>query len=142
MDEGQRLQRLAHLSGEPIGRLHQEDVARAAEDLSRIASRLEIALKGQEIAPLLLPHEKERRAGPVLPADDGISVQGMRTEIRISDRERRCDARAIRIDGIRDDLSANSVRNRSNGAAVVFSVDVLILGSGCRQLLESSVATA
>ena len=70
---------------EPVGRLDQEDVAGPSEDHPGLATRTEITLKWQEIATLLLPHEKEGRAWTVLPSYYGIAAEGVGAEIRIID---------------------------------------------------------
>ena len=110
------------LSGEPIGRLDQKHVARPSKDLSRIPTGSEITLEWQEIAALLLPDEKERRPGPVLPAHDGIAAQRVGSEIRVVDRKCGRGAGSVGIDSIGYGLAAVRVAHCHYRAAVVSAV--------------------
>src|SRR5215217_7273788 len=67
--------RLRPLPPEPVAHLHHEDVLRAlAEDAGGVAREVEVA---EELlaAALLLPHQEERGARAVLPAQHRVAAQ-------------------------------------------------------------------
>src|SRR5882672_819059 len=124
------------LAGEPVSRFYQENVARAPEDASSLATRAEITLEWQEVFALLLPNKKEGRTGPVFPAHHRISPQRMSPEIGIADRERWRDARTIGIYRIRLRFPRRRIEHRRDRAAIVLPVNQIFLRSRFRQLLE------
>src|SRR6266536_5056458 len=89
------------LTGEPIGRLHGEDIFRMLpEERAVITPETEISER-LGAGPLLLPDEEEGRARPVLPAKHRISSQRSEVEVRISERDLVGGVRVcIRIDSI------------------------------------------
>src|SRR6478672_3652409 len=126
-------------AGEPIGGLDEEDVAGPAEDHAGLPSGAEITFERQEVFPLLLPHEEERRSRTILPSHHGVAPQRVGAEVGIADRERRRRARSVGIDGIGLGRTSSWILDSGDGTAVVLPIAQIALGARGRELLEVPV---
>src|SRR5690606_35816703 len=122
------------LQPEPVRRLDEEHVLDGgAEHLPQLLPDPEPVVV-REVGPLLLPHEKERRAGAPLPAEDGVAAEGAEVEVAVLEFEGRASVAGVDAEACHSPVLVQLGHGAAGGA-----VDVEVERAGLAELLEAAV---